>query len=111
MFDEIFDFISTVFTIAIVVFVVCVAFAIIKGIISYQKNAERLEKEQKHDQELINQIILDSRKFPTELLISQRDEVLQVYNELYDCKQRGSIKTKEILPFFVLVMIWVVLWI
>ena len=49
---------------------------------------------------MINQIFSDSKNFPTNVLISQRDDVQQAYNELYDCKQRGSMKTKEILPFF-----------
>ena len=100
MFDEIISFIQTIFTIAIIIFVVCVFIVIIKAIESSQKNAERIEKEQKEKQELINQIIADTKVFPTDLLIAQRDEVLQAYNTLYDCKQRGSIQTKELLTFF-----------
>ena len=100
MFDEIISFISTVFTIAIIIFAVFIVIAIIKGVESYQKNTEKIQREQDERQELINQVILDSQKFPTELLISQRNEMLQAYNTLYDCKQRGSMQTKELLPFF-----------
>lgn len=100
MFDEIINFISTVFTIAIIIFVVFIVIAIIKGVDSHQKNIEKIQKEQNEKQKLINQVILDSKRFPTEMLISQRDDMLQAYNILYDCKQRGSTQTKELLPFF-----------
>lgn len=100
MFDEIISLITTAFTIAVIVFVLCIVIAIIKGLGNHQKNAERIEKEQKENQKMINQIISDSKNFPTNVLISQRDDVQQAYNGLYDCKQRGSMKTKEILPFF-----------
>lgn len=92
--------VSTMFTIAVIIVVVCIVIAVIKGIEQSQKNAERIEKEKKKNQELINQVILDSKKFPTELLILQRDEMWQAYNTLYDCKQRGSMQTKELLPLF-----------
>ena len=100
MFDELIDTVSTVFTIIIVIFVAYIAVVIIKSIISHIESAERNQKKQQKQQELINQILSDSKSLPTEVLVAQRDDVLQAYNELYDCRQRGSIKTEEILPFF-----------
>lgn len=100
MFDELITTVSTIFTIGVIAAVVYVVFAIAKGIEQGQKATQRAKEEQQEYQNLINQVILDSKKFPTELLISQRNEMLQAYNTLCDCKQNGSTQTKELLLFF-----------
>jgi len=100
MFEDILDTISAAFTIMIVIVVVCIVIGIIKGVQQSQEAAERMQREEEERQRMINQIISDSKKFSTNLLLSQRRDVQQAYNELYACKQRGSMKTKEILPLF-----------
>ena len=100
MFDELIDTISTVFTITVIIVIICVIVGIAKAIQQSQEQAERLQKQREENQKLINQITLDSKRFPTSVLISQRDEMLEAYNELYSCKQRGALKRKELLPLF-----------
>ena len=100
MFDEIIDFMSTVFTLTVIVVIICVVVGILKGIKESEERAERMRREQEEQQKLIKQIEADTKVFPTNVLISQREEVWQAYNVLYDCKQRGSIQTKELLLFF-----------
>ena len=100
MFDELIQTISTIFTLTVIIGGVCIVVAIIKGIQQNQEYAERLQREREENQKLINQVALDSKSFPTSVLICQRDEMLQAYNELYACKQRGALKRKELLPLF-----------
>lgn len=95
MFDDIINAISTAFTITLILFIILIVIAVIKGIENGQKRTEQIQKEQIENQNLINTIISESKQFPTEVLISQRDEVLRAYNELYNCKQNGLMKKKE----------------
>lgn len=100
MFDELIQTISTIFTIGIILIVVYVIWAIAKTLNQNQKAAQRVNEEQEEYRKLINQVALDSKNFPTELLVSQRNEMQQAYNTLYDCKQKGAMQTKELLLFF-----------
>lgn len=99
MFDGIIDTLSTTFTIAIIVIVVCVLVGIAKGISASEEQAERKQREEEEKKNLINTVISQSKQFPTDVLISQRDEVHRAYNELLACKRTGSFKIKE--------MVWI----
>lgn len=96
MFEEILDTISAAFTIMIVIVVVCIVVGIIKGVQQSQEAAERMQREEEEKQKMINQIISGSKKFSTEVLISQREEVQRAFNVLYECKRSGSIQRLEI---------------
>lgn len=96
MFDDIINAISTAFIITLILFIILIVIAVFKGIENGQKRTEQIQKEQIENQKLINTIIYESKQFPTEVLISQRDAVLQAYNELLSCKQAGLRKSKEI---------------
>jgi hypothetical protein len=100
MFDDLIQTIQTIFAIGIILIVDYVIWAIAKAVGQSQKAAQRANEEQEEYRKLINQVALDSKKFPTELLISQRNEMQQAYNTLLDCKQRGAMQTKELLLFF-----------
>lgn len=99
-FEKIGNAISNIFTFIIVAFVAYIAFIIIKAVINHLKDMERDRKEEEERKALINQIISDSKRFSTSVLISQRNDVQQAYSELYACRQRGSTKRKELLLFF-----------
>lgn len=99
MFDGIMDTLSAVFTITIIVVVVCVIVGIVKGMSAGKEQAERKQREEAENINLINTVISESRQFSTDVLTSQRDEVYRVYKELEACKRAGSFKIKE--------MVWI----
>lgn len=99
MFDEFFNTLSTVFTLIIIVGVICVIAGIVKGLSASKEQAEREQREKEEKTNLINTLISQSRQFPTDVLISQRNEVYRAYKELEACKRSGSFKIKE--------MVWI----
>jgi len=99
MFDGLMDTLSTAFTIGIIVVVICVIVGIVKGISASKEQAERQQAEMAANTNLINTVIADSRRFSTDVLISQRDEVYRAYKELEACRRSGSFKIKE--------MVWI----
>lgn len=99
MFEEIMDTLSTTFTIFILIVIVIIVAVIIKGISDYDKQIEIEQQKKEEKAKLLNTVISQSRQFPTEVLISQRDEVYRAYTVLESCKRSGTMKIQE--------MVWI----
>ena len=81
--------------ILVLIVVAVVLCGVIKGLSDSEKQLERKTCEEEKNEELINTVIFQSKDFSIDMLITQRNEVRRVYNELEECRRAGSMKIKD----------------
>jgi hypothetical protein len=95
MFSELFDAIRWGFGFAITIGIIILVVAIINA----KKDAEEAERrrqiEEKEKRKLMNTVISEARQFPTDVVISQKDEVGRVCMILDECRRTGAFKAEE----------------
>ncbi len=95
LFHEITNTLSTLFALVIIIGVICIFVAIVKGISNNAEQTKKMQQEKNANEKLVNTIISESLQLSTSALISQRNEVFRAYDELVACKKAGSFKIKE----------------
>lgn len=95
MFSELFETIKVAFGIMIAFVIIMIIVGIIKGKSALEEQTEREQREEEKKRKIINTVISEARQFPTDVVISQRDEVGRVCIVLRECKRTGDCKIRE----------------